>query len=576
MTVWWIDDHALLAREREAIAALQARAEWLENVQWSFDDSVRIQILFDIRRENDHLNLKLTYHNTFPYSAPSVAPVDPSRLSGHQYSNGDLCLEIRPDNWREEFTGPDMIESAFNLLERERPGLDGSIVPAPSAHNVPESINIRHSSCRFYLSEKQCTALTQEAPNLANASIILQWCGENVFVAHLRQLVHEEWSWRNEGLPDALCRESSEFVAAVVKSSKSSRELSTVKRAQQLIDYIGDIADHGEDVSSYIVVPSDGNPTLLRKFAGIDDLIVYRTVQTPKEAMRRTGEIHSQLTGIRVGIVGLGSLGSKVAVSLARAGVGRFDLVDDDLLHPGNLERHDGDWRDIGLHKADLVKRRIEMVSSKAHATARRVSIGAQVSTTEAANVNGALSECDVIVDATAKSPVFNHLTAIAMSANSSLVWGGVYAGGVGGFIARSRPGKDPAPLVVRLALNDFYDTVEVVPPMPFRNGYDAGSDDAVLVASDPAVSVVAAHLASFVTDCALRSEPSAYDHPLYLIGLQRAWIFESAFHVQPISVNASARAPKFSSEPEEVQVEFVGQLIKKKLDEIADRERGD
>ncbi|MCY3701544.1 MAG: ThiF family adenylyltransferase [Rhodospirillales bacterium] len=576
MTVWWTDNHALLAREREAVATLQSRAEWLENVQWSFDDSVRIQIVFDIRMGNDNFNLKLTYHNTFPYSAPSVAPVDPSRLSGHQYGNGDLCLEIRPDNWREEFTGADMIESAFSLLERERPGPDGSIVPAPSAHNVPETINIRQATFRLYLSEAQCTALAQGAPQFTNASVILQWCGENFFVAHLRQLTHEEWSWRSDEIPNALSRESSEFVAAVVRTSRSSTELSTPRRAKQLIDLVGAIPGQSEDVFSCIAISSDGDPTLFRKLAGIDELIVYRTVRAPNETIGRTGEIRGQLGGVRVGVVGLGSLGSKVAVSLARAGVLRFDLVDDDLIHPGNLERHDGDWRDIGLHKADVVKRRIGLVSNKVRATARRVSVGAQVSTTEAAGVNGALSECDVIVDATANSHVFNHLTAIAMSANSSLVWGGIYAGGIGGYIARSRPSKDPEPLVVRQALNDFYDTVDVAPPLPLGDGYDAGSHDTVMVAADPAVSVVATHLASFVTDCALRTEPSIYDHPLYLIGLERTWIFESAFHVQPISVNAPARAPKPVSEPEEAQVTFVGQLLKQKLDEIANREAED
>ena len=377
MTVWWTDNHALLAREREAVAALQARAEWLENVQWSLDDSVRIQIVFYIRMEHDHFNLKLTYHNTFPYSAPSVAPVDPSRLSGHQYGNGDLCLEIRPDNWREEFTGADMIESAFSLLEREKPGPDGSVVPAPSAHNVPETINIRQSTFRLYLSEVQCMALSRKAPNFANASVILQWCGGNFFVAHLRQLTRGEWSWSNDDLPDALCRGSSEFAAAVVKTSKPSRELATLTRAQQLIDYIGTIPGESEDAFSCIAVPSDGNPTLFRKFTGIDELIVYQTIRAPNEAIGRTGAVRGQLAGIRVGVVGLGSLGSKVAVSLARTGVGRFDLVDDDLLHAGNLERHDGDWRDIGLHKADLVKRRIELVSNKGRATARRVAIGA-------------------------------------------------------------------------------------------------------------------------------------------------------------------------------------------------------
>ena len=576
MTVWWTDNHELLSREREAVVALQARADWLENVQWSFDDSVRIQIVFDTRIENDYFTLKLTYHNTFPYSAPSVTPVDASRLSDHQYSNGDLCLEIRPDNWREEFTGADMIESAFNLIKSENPGPDGSIVPAPSAHNVPETINIRHSTCRFYLSEEQCRVLIHEAPNFANANIILQWCGASFFVAHLRQITHKDWSWKNESLPDALYRESPEFAATLVKSSKSLRALSAIGEAKQLIDLVGAIPTQNGDVLSCVVVPADGDAVLFRKFSTTDELIVYRTVRSPVEAIKRTGESHDRLSGIRVGIVGLGSLGSKVAVSLARVGVGRFDLIDDDLLHPGNLERHDGDWRDVGLHKADLAKRRVEMVSSKVRATARRVSIGAQVSTTEAANVNGALSECDVIVDVTANPRVFNHLTAIAMSANTALVWGGVYAGGIGGFVARSRPGKDPDPLVVRQALNEYYETVHIGPPMPIADGYDAETDDAVFVASDPAVSVMAAHLSSVVTDCALRSEPSIYDHPLYLIGLERAWIFESPFHVQPVSVKAPARALKSISEPEEAQVAFVGQLLKKKLDEIADRQAGD
>ena len=558
------------------VAALQARADWLENVQWSFDDSVRIQILFDIRVDDDYFNLKLTYHNTFPYSAPSVAPVDPSRLLGHQYKNGDLCLEIRPDNWREDFTGADMIESAFNLLEKESPGPDGNITPAPSAHNAPETINIRHATCRFYLSEEQCRALNDEAPNFANASIILQWCGGNFFVAHLRQMEHENWSWRSESLPDVLSLESSIFAATVLKSGRSSRALMAVKGVQQLNDLLSGLPTQNLDVVSCVVVPSDGDPVLFRKMSGSEELIVYQTVRAPSEGYSRTGERHSDLAGMRVGVVGLGSLGSKVAVSLARAGVGRFDLIDDDLLHPGNLERYEGDWRDVGLHKADIAKRRVALVSAHVRATAWRVSIGAQVSTTEAANVNGALSECELIVDATANPRVFNHLTAIAMSANASLVWGGVYAGGIGGFIARSRPGKDADPLVVRQALNDFYQTVDSVPPVPFVDGYDAYGDAAALIASDPAVSAVAAHLSSFAVDSVLRPEPPVYDHPIYLIGLERAWIFESPFHVQPVSINAPARAQTVPSQRDDTQAAFVGQLLENKLDEIANRKTGD
>ena len=54
-------------------------------------------------------------------------------------------------------------------------------------------------------------------------------------------------------------------------------------------------------------------------------------------------------------VVGLGSGGSTVALELAKAGVGRFTLVDPDRLEPANLIRHECDDRYLGRRKADAV-----------------------------------------------------------------------------------------------------------------------------------------------------------------------------------------------------------------------------
>lgn len=63
-----------------------------------------------------------------------------------------------------------------------------------------------------------------------------------------------------------------------------------------------------------------------------------------------------------VGIVGLGSGGSFVAVSLAMSGVGRFILIDNDVMEPANVVRHAADLRYVGQPKvqavADLIKQR--------------------------------------------------------------------------------------------------------------------------------------------------------------------------------------------------------------------------
>lgn len=64
----------------------------------------------------------------------------------------------------------------------------------------------------------------------------------------------------------------------------------------------------------------------------------------------------------RVGVVGLGSGGGLVALSLAMSGVGNFVLVDDDVLEATNIVRHVADSSYLGQPKveaaADLIRRR--------------------------------------------------------------------------------------------------------------------------------------------------------------------------------------------------------------------------
>ena len=64
----------------------------------------------------------------------------------------------------------------------------------------------------------------------------------------------------------------------------------------------------------------------------------------------------------KVGVIGLGSGGGFVALSLAMSGVGKFVLVDGDLLERGNVTRHVADSRYVGTNKAtavaDLIRHR--------------------------------------------------------------------------------------------------------------------------------------------------------------------------------------------------------------------------
>jgi len=65
-------------------------------------------------------------------------------------------------------------------------------------------------------------------------------------------------------------------------------------------------------------------------------------------------------------IVGCGSVGSLVALQLARSGVGRFLLIDSDILEYHNVCRHQCGIESVGSYKVDLIRDRILSINPSA------------------------------------------------------------------------------------------------------------------------------------------------------------------------------------------------------------------
>ncbi|MDP2933961.1 MAG: ThiF family adenylyltransferase, partial [bacterium] len=66
---------------------------------------------------------------------------------------------------------------------------------------------------------------------------------------------------------------------------------------------------------------------------------------------RHGKSVHKKLKSATVGIAGLGGLGSNVAVSLARIGVGKIVIADFDLVEPSNLNRQQYFVEQLGTNK---------------------------------------------------------------------------------------------------------------------------------------------------------------------------------------------------------------------------------
>ncbi len=68
-------------------------------------------------------------------------------------------------------------------------------------------------------------------------------------------------------------------------------------------------------------------------------------------------------------MVGLGSIGSMVALDLAKSGVKRFILYDYERLEPENICRHIGSLEDLGMKKVEIVRNRLIAINPNVEVT---------------------------------------------------------------------------------------------------------------------------------------------------------------------------------------------------------------
>ena len=109
--------------------------------------------------------------------------------------------------------------------------------------------------------------------------------------------------------------------------------------------------------------------------------------------------------------VGSGTLGSQIIANLARAGFGRWTIIDHDYLLPHNCARHFLDGSAVGLSKAEVTADRLRWTLDSAEAA---TPIVADVLNPggEADSCRKAFESADAILDFAASSPVSRHLAA--------------------------------------------------------------------------------------------------------------------------------------------------------------------
>lgn len=439
---WWKRLPARLLEEEQALLLLrQGEVALVRTHRWlrAPDGEPRVNVQLALGSRNIELEVRFPAH--YPEGCPSVRPIPYDKpVSSHQFvHSGVFCLELGPDNWHPRYTAADMVASAWRLLAQEFIRTFEPIeIPSRHVSDLAERVRVGKGVLLRSPEFDKCLESAQ-----GNTQFDFVWPTRNLFrifpvgfpkgVALTDVPVALDNETRStgllirlsEGAPDAAPTEPKEFREFILEHGK-------VEVEEGVLLVI--LRWHSGKTRGFCCFPKS----------------TFELVDMPLDLSmgpRAAEPLREALSTLKVGIVGLGSLGSKVAVSLARTGVRRFVLVDGDILEGPNVCRHAADFSDLGAAKVDAVRELIRCVSVGEPEIKRHcVNLATATNPDLHAAVLEDLGTVDILIDATANPDVFGVLAMVASDKRRPMVWGEVFGGGLGGLVAFAHPERGGVP----------------------------------------------------------------------------------------------------------------------------------
>ncbi len=559
---WWRERRATFLREIRAMQSLGTR--WLTDTKLVRRQDGQLRWIGTIHFIRGY-TFELIYPDDFPSGCPIVYPRDRSqRWSKHQWRSGELCTEYGQDTWSPQFTAAHIIRSLYDLLSTEHRPARGFRPrrPVMSRHDVAAGHRVITNALGVLL----CPNMFGSATGTGGIMTLKEMSASRPRRWQLVSLTDQSGRSIAADIPSALAPSCQGCEGLWYRLSGVSKEDLFDVKFVVLKEIIAAQSKSARDMSADIRTIVERAPGALVPIAlvGRDDqafaAFVYSTNENhlvpiavvPYDARlaaeRRVAASHPGFAKLRVAVIGLGSLGSKIAVSLARIGIEDFILCDPDLFLWENLSRHELTAHDLGRLKVDGIADRIRACSPAAQVVEFNAALG-QVRTpkTHREILDAVESSC-LIVDASGDPRTARYIATLSYQREITSLHVEIYARGIGGQIIRVRPPHTGCYQCQCDALAAF---LKDKPPAPDTEAvdYDVAADLAgqPVTADDDVCTFVAGAAARLAKDSLLRCSGGTGSVPgdVYLVGLQSEWIFDEPF--QFIRIEPAPRNPRCS-----------------------------
>lgn len=471
MESWWVRHPGVLEAEK---AALQ---DWGQ--PWEIDDAqyamgrlvVRVEVPFGA----DLHEVTAFYPDSYPYFPPRVR-LEAVRLRRHHNPHGDLCLLA--DDAAEWKPGCDTLAGILRsqvpkLLAAGDPGTDADFVAETEEHaGEPLSNFLEYLADSAILVPDEGPPPTVPAGRLelhgrkhpqfgvvAVLSRVLTDAGAELVnfplsLAHSTDRFTGNWV-RLPGKPE-LTGNSPEgwreqfFKLAVETSPEFKKRLEAARTGEIFIFgfVYPDEVRWRQNAQDWVFMcvsiekarkgarPSRTRYALVRADPAGDVVLAMRA---------------PELTALRsksVLLIGLGAIGSPVALQLARSGIGRLVLLDCDHVQVGNTIRWALGWSAAGQGKAESISAYLAEQYPRTKVEPCRLRIGLQSHLPDGTPLSDydflreRIAQADLVIDATASFLVNHLVTDITRREHRPYLWLSTTPGAAGGVVGRVVPGK--------------------------------------------------------------------------------------------------------------------------------------
>lgn len=352
---------------------------------------------------------------------------------GYHNSNGVLCLLLHyPNQWKEEYGIAYIIERVNAWF------LEGQY---DSKNIVPTHFNIDNEL--FILPEPLCA-------NYENLYGTFDYYRINESLCYITAISTPKKTIETEEIPNSFINDRLKTESGIIVfTSKSVNNIDLLKFS---------------DVKSYLNCFNHGVKGLLdfamRKGIGlpVPIIIANKNIETGGLAcylsfdgksydvkscrfnyFRIYNDIfsrvkdHDEITYLRkkkIGLIGLGALGSVIAAELTRSGIGNFVLIDFDKLEVQNIGRHDLTLKDLDKYKVYAVKEKIQDINPLAKCECYNFDVLDDYSF----NLYNLLS-CDLVVSTLDNQEAKYAIDSTLISDGKKVVYAGVFYNSIASYV---------------------------------------------------------------------------------------------------------------------------------------------